>query len=74
MNPDNQSKFKFHCVKCNHSQYDMAQFYASGSFWAKVFNIENKKFTTITCQKCFYTELYKIPSSKFGNVIDFLGN
>lgn len=74
MKPDNLYKLKFHCAKCNHSLYDMGQFYASGSFWAKVFNIENKKFTTITCQKCFYTEMYKVSSSKFGNVIDFLGN
>ena len=32
--------------------------YADKNF-AKIFDVQNKKFITITCTKCGYTELYK---------------
>jgi predicted nucleic-acid-binding Zn-ribbon protein len=43
----------------------------AGSFWAKIFDIQNRKFTTVTCEKCSYTEFYQTPANKMGNVFDF---
>ena len=65
----NQSQYR--CVKCNHNQYESGEFRATGGTLSKIFDIQNQKFTTISCQKCFYTEIYKADSSTLGNVIDF---
>lgn len=63
--------YKFKCPKCNNSQYEVDEFRAAGGFWTKVFDIQNKRFTTVTCTRCKYTEIYKVKSSELGNVFDF---
>jgi predicted nucleic-acid-binding Zn-ribbon protein len=62
---------KYKCPKCNHTQAEIGEIRVSGSFAAKLFNIQNKKFTSVTCKRCSYTELYATDSSKLGNVFDF---
>jgi len=47
---------------------------ATGGAFAKIFDVQNKKFTTISCSQCGFTELYKRTSSSFGNVLDFFTN
>lgn len=37
----------------------------------KIFDVQNKKFITVTCTACGYTELYKAQSSSW-NILDFL--
>ena len=59
------------CVKCNHDEYEAGEFRATGGTLSKIFDIQNQKFTTITCQNCFYTDIYKADSSTLGNIIDF---
>ena len=66
--------YKYTCLKCNGRQYEIGEIRTTGSFMMKLFNIQNIKFTTVTCSKCQYTELYKTSSSKFGNVVDFFTN
>ncbi|WP_416386996.1 zinc ribbon domain-containing protein [Metaclostridioides mangenotii] len=44
-----------------------------GNF-AKIFDVQNKKFITISCKKCGYTELYKADTSSGWNILDFLIN
>ena len=66
--------YKYTCPKCNGKQYEVGEIRTTGSFMMKLFNIQNIKFTTVTCTKCQYTELYKTSSSKFGNVVDFFTN
>jgi predicted nucleic-acid-binding Zn-ribbon protein len=46
----------------------------AGGGLTKFFNIQNKKFTTISCTKCTYTEIYKTDTSALSNVLDFLGS
>lgn len=62
---------KFKCPKCNHSLYEIDEFRAVGGFWTKIFDIQNKRFTTITCARCKYTEIYKVSSKQLENVADF---
>ena len=62
---------KYVCPKCGNRQYEVGEIRVTGSFWAKVFDIQNKKFASITCTKCTYTEFYNTPSSQLGNVFDF---
>ena len=55
------------------AQPDMAQFQfrATGGMLAKIFDVQNKRFTTVTCTQCKYTEIYRSTSSGLGNVFDF---
>ncbi len=68
------NQYKYVCPKCRNRQYEMDEIRTTGSVVTKLFNIQNKRFTTISCTRCHYTEFYKTPSSKFGNVIDFFFN
>lgn len=64
----------FKCIKCNHQQFEQGQIRASGGFWSKLFDVQNLKFVTLTCQQCGYTELYKKGSKTAENVLDFFTN
>lgn len=59
------------CPKCSHNLYDISEFRATGGFLTKIFDIQSKKFTTVTCSRCQYTELYRTDSSMLGNIFDF---
>ena len=63
---------QFICVKCGSHQYETDQFQATGGNFAKFFDIQNKKFVTVSCAQCGYTELYKQPEDSGMNVLDFL--
>ncbi len=63
---------KYICAKCENTQFESDEFRATGGNFAKFFDVQNKKFTTISCTQCGYTEIYKGNTSKAGNVLDFL--
>ena len=46
-------------------------FRATGGIFARLFDVQNRKFTTVTCERCRYTEIYKAESSTLGNIFDF---
>ena len=62
------------CSKCNNDKYESGQFQATGGTFSKLFNIQNQKFTTITCNQCQYTEIYRGDSNAVTSVLDFLTN
>jgi len=62
------------CPKCKNAEYETGQFAATGGGLTKIFDIQNKKFATVTCTKCRYTEIYKGETSTLGNVFDFFTN
>ncbi len=62
------------CPKCSHDSFEKGQFAATGGGFTKFFNIQNKKFTTISCTRCGFTEIYKTETSTLENVLDFFGN
>ena len=61
----------FVCAKCKRTQYETDEFRATGGFFSKMFDIQNKRFHTVSCIQCGYTEVYKGNSSKLGNLFDF---
>lgn len=61
----------YKCLKCSNTQYETGEFRATGGFLSKVFDVQNKKFTTVTCSQCTYTEIYRADSSMLGNIFDF---
>ncbi len=64
----------WHCPKCGNHEFEAGQFAATGGGASKFFNIQNKKFATVTCTQCKYTEIYKTDTSTLSNVLDFFGN
>ena len=69
------NKKSYSCPKCGNRNADVDQIRTTGSGFSKLFNIQNRSFTTVSCTRCGFTELYKgKPSSGVSNVIDFLTN
>lgn len=66
MNP-----MKYTCPKCGNNHYESGEMRATGSFLGKIFDIQSRKFTTVTCTNCKYTEFFASSSSQLGNVLDF---
>ncbi len=64
----------YRCPKCGNRRYEVDEIRTTGSFLTKILNIQNKRFATVTCNKCMYTEIFKVESSKLGNVFDFFTN
>ena len=65
-------KRQYVCPKCGCTRYKRDQFQATGGGFAKVFDVQNKRFVTISCEECGYTELYRADTSTGMNVLDFL--
>lgn len=61
----------YECPKCHNKTFKTDQMRATGGFFSKIFDIQNKKFTTVTCERCTYTEFYKTKTSGLSNVFDF---
>ena len=62
------------CPKCAHVEFDTGEFRATGGRLAKIFDVQNRKFTTVSCTRCHYTEIYRADSSTVMNVFDFFTN
>ena len=63
-------KQQYVCEKCGNMHYVSDQFQATGGNFAKIFDVQNKKFITISCTQCGYTELYRSQTSGGMNVLD----
>ncbi|NLP57208.1 zinc ribbon domain-containing protein [Lutibacter sp. B1] len=70
----NNVQLKYTCPKCNNKTYKTGEIRTTGGFWTKIFNIQNKKFTSVTCERCSYTEFYKAPTKALSNIFDFFAN
>lgn len=65
-------QYQYRCPKCGGQHYESDQFQATGGNWAKIFDVQNKKFITVSCTACGYTELYRGKTDTGMNVLDFL--
>lgn len=54
---------KYICPKCNNTVCEIDELVRTGGFWNKLVTFRQKRFTTVTCSKCKYTEIYKDPYS-----------
>lgn len=66
------AKMQYVCPKCGCNEFENDTFQATGGNLSKIFDIQSKKFITISCKKCGYTELYKSETSLGMNILDFL--
>ena len=55
-------------------EYETGEVRTTGSFLAKIFDVQNVKFTSVTCTRCSYTELFKADSNMLGNIFDLFTN
>ncbi len=62
------------CPKCSNVSFDQGEIRTTGGFFSKLFNVQNKRFTSITCTTCQFTEFYRAQQSSLGNVLDFFSN
>jgi len=63
------------CSKCVCKEYETSKMKFAGSIWIKIFNVQNKKYTSVSCSRCSFAEFYKNQaSSTIENVFDFFTN
>lgn len=66
---------KYTCPKCNHRKAEVDKIRTTGAGFTRYFNIQNRRFTVVTCSNCGYTEFYREGKAGAGsNVLDFLTN
>lgn len=63
---------KFKCAKCGNNQYEIGEIWAVGTILTRIFGFHNKRFTYISCQRCHFTEYFKVPQKKLGEVYNFI--
>ena len=59
------------CPKCQSHNWKVGKMRSTGGFLSKIFDVQSRKFTTVTCRSCSYTEFYEGDTSVLGNVVDF---
>ncbi len=67
-----QNQRQYECPKCGNRSYESDQFQATGGNLARLLDFQNKKFITVSCTQCGYTELYKSQTSSGMNILDIL--
>ncbi|MFH4969270.1 zinc ribbon domain-containing protein [Gaetbulibacter sp. M240] len=60
----------YRCPKCGHTDCSVDEMRATGGTLSKIFDVQNKKFTSVTCSNCTYTEFYKAKTSALSNIFD----
>jgi predicted nucleic-acid-binding Zn-ribbon protein len=68
----NQLNYK--CPKCGNRTYQTGQMRATGGTFSKIFDIQTEKYTSITCERCTYTEFFKAKTSALSNIFDLFTN
>ena len=63
---------QFSCAKCNDTSFRTGTIRTTGSGLARFLNLQNQKFTAISCKNCGYTELFRTDGGGVGNIFDFL--
>jgi hypothetical protein len=64
---------QYRCSKCCATTYETGQIRVSGGFWSSFFHVGNRRFNSVSCAECGYTEFYKRTVSGAQKLFDFLG-
>lgn len=60
----------YQCPKCGNDTHSIGEIRTTGGFFSKLFDMQNKRFTSVTCDRCTYTEFYQTKQSALGSVFD----
>ena len=70
-----EKKLEYSCEKCKNSSYEQGKISTTGSGLSKFLNMQSNNFTTISCTKCGYTEIFKgKKSGALSSIFDVLTN
>ncbi|MDY0098731.1 MAG: zinc ribbon domain-containing protein [Bacteroidales bacterium] len=67
-----KERIKYSCPKCGRRICEVSEIRTASTFVTRIFNVQNRRFTSVTCTNCRFTEFYSMPSKKLGDVLDFL--
>jgi predicted nucleic-acid-binding Zn-ribbon protein len=63
------------CPKCGWRKAEIDNIRTTGAGFTRFFDIQNRKFIAVSCEKCGFTEFYKAGRSGAGsNILDFITN
>jgi predicted nucleic-acid-binding Zn-ribbon protein len=62
---------KYKCPKCGTSQYEIGEIWAASSMVTRILGFHNRRFTSVTCKMCHFTEFYKVPRKEISEVLNF---
>lgn len=65
-------KSNYKCPKCGHTYYETSDFRAVSGLIGRMMNFQSEKFTTVTCQLCKFTELYKSDERGLADLFDLM--
>ena len=69
------TEHQYSCEKCHSTGYKTGEIRTTGSGLSRFLNLQNQKFTAISCDKCGYTDLFRTDGGgKIGNIFDVLTN
>jgi predicted nucleic-acid-binding Zn-ribbon protein len=60
----------YRCLRCHHTQCSIGELHAAGGTWSKIFDIEGRKFTTVTCERCRHTEFFQADRNTLASIFD----
>ena len=63
-------RLNYTCPKCRNRTYAIGEMSATGGIWSKILDVQYQKYTSVTCERCSYTEFYKAKSSALSNIFD----
>ena len=65
----------FSCAKCTGTQFKTGQLRTTGSGLSRFLNLQNQKFSALSCSTCGYTEIYRLDGGGVaGNILDIFTN
>ena len=68
-------KRKYTCDKCAGTRYESGEIRTTGSGISRLLNLQHKRFATVSCTDCGYTEIYRMAGGgTVGNIFDILTN
>jgi predicted nucleic-acid-binding Zn-ribbon protein len=61
---------KYTCPNCGSRTCITDEISTTGKLITRILNIQYKRFTSVICTECKYTEFYHISHKKIGDVLD----
>ena len=58
------------CLRCRNRACELGEIHVAGGFWSKIFDVEGRKFTTVSCTRCKNTEFFKAEKSAMSSIFD----
>jgi uncharacterized protein len=57
-------------AKCGNTRHEVGEMHVAGGLLGKLFEVEGRKFTSVTCTRCRLTEFSRADRSKLSSIFD----